>query len=137
MDRRAFIATASAAAIGGVAPTVEQASAMEAPEGSHEARDVTKSLANYVVKARFEDLPERARKEVGRSLLNWMGVTVGGSRHQTVDIAISAVQPFAGPQQASLFGRKERLDIMNVALINGISSHVLDFADTDLKTAVH
>jgi 2-methylcitrate dehydratase PrpD len=140
MDRRAFIrigATASAAAIGGVAPTVEQASAMEAPEGSHEARDVTKSLANYVVKARFEDLPERARKEVGRSLLNWMGVTVGGSRHQTVDIAISAVQPFAGPGQASLFGRKERLDIMNAALINGISSHVLDFDDTDLKTAVH
>src|SRR6201996_3225073 len=140
MDRRAFIrigATASAAAIGGGAPTGGQASAMEAPEGSHEARDVTKSLANYVVKARFEALPERARKEVGRSLLNWMGVTVGGSRHQTVDIAISAVQPFAGPGQASLVRRKERLEIMNAALINGISSHVLDFDDTDLKTAVH
>jgi 2-methylcitrate dehydratase PrpD len=140
MDRRAFIrmsATASVAAAGGVTPVVGQAAASEAPEISHAAKDVTKSLANYVVMARFEDLPERVRKEVGRSLLNWMGVTVGGSRHRTVDIAISAVQIFAGPPQAGLFGRNERLDIMNAALINGISSHVLDFDDTDLKTAVH
>jgi 2-methylcitrate dehydratase PrpD len=140
MDRRAFMqisATASIAAAGGVAPVVRQASATETPEVSNAAKDVTKSLANYIVKARFEDFPDRVRKEVGRSLLNWMGVTVGGSRHQTVDIAIAAVQPFAGPQQASLFGRKERLDIMNASLINGISSHVLDFDDTDLKTAVH
>ena len=141
MDRRAFMrisATASVAAAGGVAPIVGQASAAEeGVKASGAAEDVTKSLANYVVKARFEDFPDRVRKEVGRSLLNWMGVTVGGSRHRTVDIAISAVQPFAGPQQASLFGRRERLDIMNAALINGISSHVLDFDDTDLKTAVH
>src|ERR1700722_15831652 len=126
MDRRAFMrisATASVAAAGGVAPIVGQASAAEeGVKASGAAEDVTKSLANYVVKARFEDFSDRVRKEVGRSLLNWMGVTVGGSRHQTVDIAISAVQPFAGPQQASLFGRKERLDKMNAPRINGISS---------------
>jgi 2-methylcitrate dehydratase PrpD len=140
MDRRAFMrmgATASVVAAGGGVPVAGQAAATEAPEVSGAAKDVTKSLAEYVVKARFEELPDRVRTEVGRSLLNWMGVTVGGSRHRTVDIAISAVQIFAGPQQASLFGRKERLDIMNAALINGISSHVLDFDDTDLKTAVH
>ena len=140
MDRRGFIrigAAASAAAAGG-APMAGQAfAAEETPKVPAAAKDVTKTLARYAVNARFEDLPERVRKEVARSLLNWMGVTVGGSRHQTVDIAISAVQPFAGPAQASLFGRKERLDIMNAALINGISSHVLDFDDTDLKTAVH
>ena len=141
MDRRAFIhigAAASAIMAGGVAPIIGPASAAEeTPASSGANKDVTKRLAKYVVDARFEDLPERTRKEVARSLLNWMGVTVGGSRHQAVDIAVSAVQTFAGPAQASLFGRKERLDIMNAALINGISSHVLDFDDTDLKTAVH
>ena len=36
-----------------------------------------------------------------------------------------------------MLGRKERLDIMNAVLLNGISSHVFDFDDTDLTTAVH
>src|SRR5207244_3656576 len=98
---------------------------------------VTKTLAKYVITARFEDLPDAVHKEVGRALLNWMGVAVGGSRHETIEIAIAAVKPFSGPPQASVFGRAERLDIMNAALINGISSHVFDFDDTDLQTAVH
>jgi hypothetical protein len=136
MDRRAFIrigATASVAAAGGVAPVVGPASAAEeAPKASGAAKDVTKSLANYVVKTRFEDLPDRVRKEVGRSLLNWMGVTVGGSRHRTVDIAIAAVQPFAGPQQASLFGRKERLDIMN-ALPNIAVAKLIAFTEVSVS----
>jgi 2-methylcitrate dehydratase PrpD len=89
------------------------------------------------VAARFQDLPEGVRREIGRSLLNWMGVAVGGSRHEAVEIALAAVTPFCGPPQAVLFGRSERLDVINAALINGISSHVFDFDDTDLLTAVH
>jgi len=102
-----------------------------------EARDVTRKLAHYVVATRFEDLPEGVRREVGRSLLNWMGVAVGASRHEAVEIALAAVTPFSGPPQAGVFGRSERLDVVNAALINGISSHVFDFDDTDLLTAVH
>jgi len=61
---------------------------------------------------------------------------VGGAAHETVDNALAAVMPFAGPQQAGVLGRKERMDILNAALINGISSHVLDFDDTHVK-AIH
>jgi 2-methylcitrate dehydratase PrpD len=86
---------------------------------------------------RFQDLPEAVRHEIGRSLLNWLGVAVGGSRHQAVEIALAAVMPFSGPPQAGIFGRSERLDVINAALINGISSHVFDFDDTDLLTAIH
>jgi 2-methylcitrate dehydratase PrpD len=102
-----------------------------------EARDVTRKLAQYAVATRFEDFPEGVRREVGRSLLNWMGVAVGGSHHEAAEIALAAVRPFSGPPQAGLFGRSERLDVINAAMINGISSHVFDFDDTDLLTAVH
>ena len=61
---------------------------------------------------------------------------MGGSTHETVDNAIAAVLPFAGQKQAGVLGRKERMDIQNAALINGISSHVLDFDDTHVK-AIH
>ncbi len=99
--------------------------------------EVTQTLANYVVTAPVDSVPEPVRREAVRSLLNWVGCTVGGSQHPSVGIAIEALTPFAGPAQASVLGRTERLDIMNTALINGIASHVFDFDDTHLKTIIH
>jgi 2-methylcitrate dehydratase PrpD len=99
--------------------------------------DVTQRLARHVAAALFQDLPAAVRNEAARSLLNWIGVAVGASRHETIEIALRAIKPFAGPPQASLLGRTERLDAMSAALLNGISSHVFDFDDTDLKTSVH
>ena len=58
-------------------------------------------------------------------------------QHETVGIAISALAPFSGPAQASVLGRKERLDILHAALINGISSHVLDYDDTHSRNIIH
>ncbi len=98
---------------------------------------VTHILAQYIVNARYDDLPENVRKEGVRTLLNWAGVAIGGSHHKTVDIAVSALAPFSGPAQASLFGRRERFDIMNAAFINGVSSHIFDYDDTHLKTIIH
>jgi 2-methylcitrate dehydratase PrpD len=98
---------------------------------------VTRILAQYVVSAKYDDLPANVRKEGVRTLLNWVGVAIGGSRHQTVDIAASALGPFSGPSQASLLGRRERFDIMNAAFINGVSSHIFDYDDTHLKTIIH
>lgn len=98
---------------------------------------VTRILAHYIVTAKYEDLPPNVRKEGVRTLMNWVGVAIGGSHHQTVDIAASALAPFSGPAKASLFGRSERFDIMNAAFINGVSSHIFDYDDTHLKTIIH
>jgi 2-methylcitrate dehydratase PrpD len=94
-------------------------------------------LARYVVGARREDTPAAVRKEAARTVLNWVGCAVGGSRHETVDIAVRALSPFSGPAQATVLGRKERLDALHTALMNGISSHIFDFDDTHLRTIVH
>jgi 2-methylcitrate dehydratase PrpD len=100
-------------------------------------KDVTGALARYLVTAAYGDLPVNVRKEGVRTVLNWVGVAIGGSRHETVDIAVAALAPFSGPAQASLLGRRERFDIMNAAFINGVSSHIFDFDDTHLKTIIH
>jgi 2-methylcitrate dehydratase PrpD len=98
---------------------------------------VTRTLARYVLSVRYDELPNPVRKEARRTLLNWIGCAVGGSRHETVDVAIAALAPFSGPAQATVLGRRERLDILHAALMNGISSHVYDFDDTHLKTVIH
>lgn len=147
LDRRQFLkvsatAAASASVVGAAGPAIA-ADAMPSALAAGSAASaplppaVTRILARYIVKARYEDLPAAVCKEGVRTLLNWVGVAVGGSRHQTIERAIAALAPFSGPGQASLLGRSERFDIMNAAFINGLSSHVFDFDDTHLKTIIH
>lgn len=98
---------------------------------------VTRTLARYVVDSRFENIPGPVRNEAIRSLVNWVGCAIGGCRHESVDKAMAAMRPFAGPPQAAVLGRQERIDVLNAALLNGISSHVFDFDDTHLRTIIH
>jgi 2-methylcitrate dehydratase PrpD len=128
MKRRTFMGTV---AVAGMAPQVK------AEESKAASKDVTRKLARYVVAAKYEDLPAPVRKEAQRTLLNWAGCAIGGSRHETVDIAISALAPFAGPGQATVLGRKEKLDVLHASLMNGISSHIFDYDDTHLRTIIH
>jgi 2-methylcitrate dehydratase PrpD len=98
---------------------------------------VTRTLASYVVEAKTDDLPPQVRKETARAFVNWAGCAIGGSHHETLDVAIAALGPFSGPATASVLGRSERLDPLHAALMNGISSHVFDFDDTHLRTVIH
>src|SRR5215475_613555 len=129
MDRRLFLFATGGLSLSPFAP--------QTSPPSEAAKDVTRTLARYIVSAKPSDLPGPVRKEAARTLLNWVGCTLGGSRHETVGIAISALSPFSGPAQASILGRSERLDILNAALINGISSHVLDYDDTHSRNIIH
>jgi 2-methylcitrate dehydratase PrpD len=108
-----------------------------ASQASDASREVTRMLAQFIVSSGFEDLPAPVRHEAARTLLNWVGCAVGGSRHDTVANAMAALSPFFGPGQATLFGRRERADVLHASLLNGISSHVLDFDDTHIETAIH
>ena len=134
--------TMSLVGLGGLAARPASAHTPPAPEqpqgaGGEARTGVTRALARYVVQARYADVPPAVRKEAQRTLLNWMGCAVGGSRHETLDAAISALAPFSGPPQASVLGRRERMDVLHASLMNGISSHVFDFDDTHQKTVIH
>ncbi|MGQ0523331.1 MAG: MmgE/PrpD family protein [Betaproteobacteria bacterium] len=99
--------------------------------------EVTRTLARFIVEHRYGAIPEAVRHEAARSFLNWVGCAVGGSRHETVECALAALSEFSGPAEATVLGRGERLDIMQAALMNGITSHTFDFDDTHLRTVIH
>jgi 2-methylcitrate dehydratase PrpD len=131
MDRRKFIGASV------LAGQVAFAAPAESEKQNASAPDVTRILAEYVVSAKLADIPAVVRKEAARTLLNWTGCAIGGSRTEAVQNAVAAMSPFFGRAQASLLGRKERADVFNAALLNGISSHILDFDDTHLRTVIH
>lgn len=131
VGRRGFLGTSLFGGTAAFAAPVDTDATQEAPP------PVTQLLARYAVHGQYADLPAAIRKEAARTLLNWVGCAVGGSQNETVPIAISALSPFFGAPQATILGCKERADIFNAALINGISSHVLDYDDTHMATAIH
>ncbi|HYI95779.1 MAG TPA: MmgE/PrpD family protein [Bryobacteraceae bacterium] len=92
-------------------------------------------MARYVVQARAEVLPANVRKEATCTFVNFVGcalvAAVTSGRHSHCRLGLLAT----GPNR--LFGRKEMMDVFHEALLNGISSHVLDFDDTYLKTVIH
>ena len=103
----------------------------------HNAPPVTHTLARFVATHPSRGWSDAVDHEAHRTFLNWLGCAVGAAHHDAAEAALAAVQQLEPAPQATLAGRKERVDIASAALINGISSHTFDFDDTHLKTIIH
>ena len=97
----------------------------------------TATLARFVAESRWSDIPRQTRHEGKRALLNWLGCALGGCRDETVDRMLAALSPVSGARTATVIGRREKLDPLNAALVNAVSSNILDFDDTHMKTVIH
>lgn len=98
---------------------------------------ITEMLAKFVVNHPSKGWSEAVDKEAHRTFANWVGCAIGPSTHETMQAALGAVMELSPSPQAAILGRKERVDMANAALLNGISSHTFDFDDTHLKTIIH
>jgi 2-methylcitrate dehydratase PrpD len=99
--------------------------------------NVTGILAKFVVDTRFEDLPEQATHQAKRSLMNFFAVALTGCCNETIESALRTLAMFSGGKQATIIGRRERIDALNATFINAAGSNVLDFCDTHVPTAIH
>jgi len=98
----------------------------------------TRQLADFVVDTNYSDLPQAALDAGRRSLVNFLGVTIGGAHHMEVSSSLKALQRLGLRGDVPLLGRTERIDATSAAFLNGISSAVLDFDSTQMKrTNIH
>jgi 2-methylcitrate dehydratase PrpD len=98
---------------------------------------ITAGLSRFVVDTRWEDVPEAARHEAKRALLNFFAVALAGSHTEPVELALATLQEFSGGRQATIVGRAERIDALNAAFLNAAGANVFDYCDTHLPTVVH
>jgi len=98
---------------------------------------ITARLAEFAVDSNAADWPDAVRLEASRSFFNVFGCAIGGARHEMVDIADTTLGAFAGPGQATLFGRGRKADILHTTLINGLASSIYSFDDTHEVAVVH
>lgn len=146
IDRRTFITRTGSTLSSALAlPSLtsfalaQQRNAIATPE-THPTEalpPITHILAGWAVQNKAEDVPEPAQKEAIRSILNWVGVAIGGANEPAVQNAVAALLPYANGGRCGLFGRRESFDPLRASLLSGISSHVLDFDDADLSNLIH
>ena len=101
------------------------------------APPATRILAEFVATHPSKGWTDEVEHEAHRTVLNWLGCAIGAAQHESVESSLGAIREFQPAPQASILGRKDRVDMGGAALINGISSHTFDFDDTHLKTVIH
>jgi 2-methylcitrate dehydratase PrpD len=103
----------------------------------HNAPPITQILAEFVATHPSRGWSDAVDHEAHRTFMNWLGCAVGAARHEAADAALAAVRMLEPSAQATVLGRKDRVDMASAALVNGITSHTFDFDDTHLKTIIH
>src|ERR1700691_1436286 len=98
---------------------------------------VTERLARFVVETRLGDLPKDVVHQAKRSLMNLFAVALTGCRTETFETLLQTLTAFSGGKQATLIGRRERIDALSAAFLNAAGANVLDFCDTHVPTAIH
>ena len=103
----------------------------------HNAPPITQILANFVATHASRGWSDAVDHEAHRTFMNWLGCAVGAAQHEAAVAALAAINLLEPAKQASVLGRREKVDMASAALINGITSHTFDFDDTHLKTIIH
>src|SRR6185436_9652361 len=98
---------------------------------------ITDSLARFVAETKWIDLPEAARHDAKRAILNFFAVALAGCRTEPVELALKSLAEFSGGRQATVIGRRERIDALSAAFLNAAGANVFDYCDTHLPTVVH
>jgi 2-methylcitrate dehydratase PrpD len=99
--------------------------------------DETRRLVEWASRTTLEDLPERVVALSRDLILDHLGVAIGGIDHEASRLALDVVRELGGAPRATILGHGDRTSEVNAALVNGISSHVLDFDDTHIPTILH
>jgi len=97
----------------------------------------TSELASLVCSTNLSSIPQPAIEEAKNSLLNYMGVAIGASRHAMIDMLLDVTHEWGRNQEAQVLGRPERVDIYTASMANGMSAHIFDYDDTLLDTVLH
>lgn len=89
---------------------------------------VTRKLAEDTCAYTYADLPDAAITYAKHCILDWFGVTLAGAREPLSQILVDELASDAGTN--TLIGHGVRASLTDSALINGATSHALDFDDT-------
>src|SRR3972149_3030588 len=111
--------------------------ALEAESHSRSRIPVTAHVAAKASSLRYEQLPAEIVELARQTLLDWLAVAIAGSRQELPRILGEEAQDQGGRPVATLVGHGFKTSIQQAALVNGATSHALDYDDTNFVAYGH
>jgi len=102
-----------------------------------ESMEITRRLCEFVAASRDTALSHAVGAATRRAFLNWFGCALGAADDESVEVVLRVAMELGGHPQASVIGRREQLDVVNAALVNGVAANALDFDDMHVATLIH
>lgn len=91
--------------------------------------DVTRRIAEVVSQLRYDDLPAQVVEVAKHCLLDWLAVTIAGSREPLTAILRAEAAAECSDPACTLIGGGGKASPYWAALVNGSASHALDYDD--------
>ncbi|HXZ01089.1 MAG TPA: MmgE/PrpD family protein [Stellaceae bacterium] len=98
---------------------------------------VTAELARRAASLRYDDVPDEMRLLARQCVLDWLAVTLAGSREDLTRILLAEAEEQGGAPAATAIGHRRKLPTQQAALVNGAASHALDYDDVNLTMGGH
>lgn len=99
--------------------------------------EITRTLAEYVVKTGYADQPAEAVTQAKRAVLDTLGVMLAGSAEPCARIAAEVVAGEEGKPVATVIGQGFAAPARGAALVNGTAAHALDYDDVTTSMRGH
>lgn len=99
--------------------------------------NVAQQLAERIASARYENLPPEAIYWSRVAVLDTVGVTLAGAVEEAPRILEDVLDVDRSSGPSLVFGSSRRVRCLDAALMNGVSSHTLDFDNTSNTMAGH
>jgi len=97
----------------------------------------TRDIAKRTAAIRYEDLPPDVVGWARQTLLDWLGVTFAGTREDLARILRDEAVEQGGRPAATIVGSGFKTGTQQAALVNGATSHALDYDDAHFLATAH
>src|SRR6478736_1621091 len=98
---------------------------------------VTRELAEFAVKLRYEDLPPEVINDAKRCILDSLGCGVFGAKTPWVESVTRVVERLGQSKTASAWGMKVKADPLGVSFINGTAAQGYELDDCHDQSMSH
>lgn len=92
---------------------------------------IARQLAGNLLAFSRQDFPQAAYAQARTAIIDTLGVTLAGGVQHGAEKLRSVIVPTAASGNSRVFGTGMKLNALDAALLNGVSSHLLDFDDSN------
>ncbi len=92
-------------------------------------KSISRTIAEFVVELKYEDIPKKVIETAKKFLYDSIGCAYGGLQTKDVNILYNIYKRMGGAQESTIIGLGYKLPAVNTTLINSLAIRALDYND--------